>query len=69
MKRPIFYDICKELIDPDEDYHLGPVDEFYHADCCPNCGAESEEDTAADARWREFLANELMSETAEKVGA
>lgn len=64
MTRPIFCFICDELIDPNEDYHLGPVDEFYHAECCPECQAE--EDAAADVRWREFLANELLYE--ERVG-
>jgi hypothetical protein len=45
--KPIFCAVCKELIDPNEDYHLGPIDEFYHEECCPSCqeedGAEFDE--------------------------
>lgn len=54
MNKPVFCDICDELIDPSEDYHLGPIDEFCHAECCPEC----QENDAADVPWREYVANE-----------
>lgn len=56
MSKPIFCDICDELIDPNEDYHCGTIDEFYHAECCPECQSECE--VSADVEWRELLANQ-----------
>jgi hypothetical protein len=41
-------------------------DAHYHPECCPVCNAM--EDDAEDAAWREFVANELMNEEAERLG-
>lgn len=64
MKKPMFCAVCKEMIDPNEDYHLGPIDEFYHEECCPMC----QEEDGADESWREFLAREAMDKIAEEMG-
>lgn len=62
MSKPMSCNICKEIIDPEEDYHLGAIDEFYHAECCPECL----EADGADVPWREYVANEYAAEAAEK---
>lgn len=62
--KPIFCAVCKELIDPNEDYHLGPIDEFYHEECCPSCQAED----GADESWAAYLANEELDKVAEEMG-
>lgn len=41
-------------------------DIHYHPECCPVCNAMEED--AADVAWREFVANELFHEQAERLG-
>lgn len=66
-------DACHEVIT--EPNHCTPHDKqlpafddvlgdtHYHVECCPECQAEDE-----DAKWREFVANELFHESAEGTG-
>lgn len=73
MKRTILIcDLCREAITepnhctphegvPAADDLLGDI--HYHVECCPECREDQE-----DAAWREFLANEVFHESAEKMG-
>lgn len=74
MKRvSIVCDVCKEPITeiPCTPHltHWMDNDEggiHYHPECCPDCQAE--EDAMLDEQWREFIANELFHEQAERLG-
>jgi hypothetical protein len=59
-------DGCPNYHGYDDDDGGCDCDIHYHPECCPVCNAM--EDAAEDARWREFVANELMSEEAERLG-